>query len=200
MTSLFFKIEQEVFKLPGWCPLDKMSTMAAMVIALRPSTIVSIGIYGGRSMLPMALACKEIKHGVCYGIDPWDVKASVADQSKEHAEHWSKVDHEKIYKGFMDAVRKLGVSQQVRVIRSTSDDADISKIKSIDLLEVDGNHSIQALRDVQKFCPLIPVGGICILDDLDWDGPPMAEKWMLESGFIKLYNLGTGAVYRRQSL
>lgn len=198
MTGLFFKIEQDVLRLPGWCPIDKMCTMAAMVVALRPATIVSIGIYGGRSIIPMALACKEIKHGVCYGIDPWDVVASVADQPPEHAEHWGKVDHEQIYNGFMDAVKKFGIAQQVRVIRSTSDAADISKFKSIDLLEVDGNHSLQALRDVQRFCPLISVGGICILDDLDWgSGPVQAEAWIIQHGFKKLYPLGTGAVYQR---
>ena len=200
MTGLMVKIEEAHRGLEGWADLKKAHTLAAIVIALRPETVLEVGVYGGKSFLPMALACKEVGRGMCYAVDPWQTEASVAEQPKEHADHWGKVDHEKIYNGFMEAVRKLGVAHRVRVLRQKSDDVDLSKFQSIELLSIDGNHGPQALRDVKRFCPLVPVGGICVLDDLDWPQVVPAENWILANGFVKLYPLGTGAVYSRKSL
>lgn len=200
MTALMRQIEQEVPRIFGWCPVAKATTLAALVVALRPAVIVEIGVCHGRSLYSLALACKELKHGTCYAIDPWDAAASVVGQTPEHAQHWGGFDHEAAYTAFLALVEQAGVAQGVRILRQRSNDVDLTQFKEgIQLFHCDGNHSAsQAVRDVERFTPLIPVGGICVLDDLDWSGPPEAEKFILENGFLKLYALGTGACYLRQ--
>ena len=41
-----------------------------MVLALRPAVVVEIGVWRGSSLLPMALALKELGRGQIVGVDP----------------------------------------------------------------------------------------------------------------------------------
>jgi predicted O-methyltransferase YrrM len=78
VKQLFEKID-DLFErqLPGWCTKEKAYTLASLVIGTRPAVIVEVGVFGGRSFLPMALALKELGKGMAIGIDPWSPAASV---------------------------------------------------------------------------------------------------------------------------
>ena len=66
--NLFSQIEA-LPMIGDWCPLDKAKTLAAMVLALRPAVVVEIGVWRGSSLLPMALALKELGRGQIVGVD-----------------------------------------------------------------------------------------------------------------------------------
>lgn len=57
--------------LPGWCELDKARMMCGLLLREQPETVVEIGVYGGKSLVPQALTLRHNKRGVIYGIDPW---------------------------------------------------------------------------------------------------------------------------------
>jgi hypothetical protein len=195
----FFDTIEELLgtDLPGWCDYAKAQALASTVLALRPRVTLEIGVFGGRSFLPMALAHKEFGGGVCIGIDPWLNHASKQGQVGKDEAYWAQLDHESVYQVFLTAMRQLSVESFCRIHRMTTDEFD--PIPEVGMLHVDGNHGPQAESDIKRFSPMVVSGGFCCLDDLDWTGgaPRRGAEWMLQNGFEMLYRIGTGAMYRK---
>lgn len=197
--NVFTQIEDALATIPnGWCTAEKARTLAAAVLVLRPKTVVEIGVFGGRSFIPMAIALKHIGEGVAIGIDPWSAKESQKGQDNPNDfAYWSTLDHGKVYDEFMRDIERFGLTHFVHVVRAKSD--DVKPPSEISLLHSDGNHSIQALTDVRRFAPNITSGGFCFLDDCDWSGGAVrkAESHILSNGFKMLFKMDTGAMYQK---
>lgn len=201
--NIYQKILEATKNLDGWCEPDKQCTLANIVMAIQPRTIVEIGVWGGKSLIPMAIAAQFISNQnyrpKIIAIDPWESQESVKGQSEKDAEWWGKTvgqpQHEAVYGRFMLKMMELGLNKMTQVHKTTSDKAPIPP--EINLFHCDGNHSIQALKDVQRFAPSIPPTGICVLDDMDWTGGGVvqAAEWLKANGFLQLHPLGTGAVF-----
>ena len=69
-------------QLEGWCSEQKASILVELVLKTRPEKIVEIGVFGGKSLVPMACALKENGSGKIYGIDPWSSAESVVGAPK----------------------------------------------------------------------------------------------------------------------
>ncbi len=200
-AELFRQVEEANIRLQhlGWCDLEKANTLAAMVIALRPTIVCEIGVFGGRSLQPMAQAMKTLGSGVVIGIDPWSKDASLegmADQA--NIDWWNHLDHESVYQRCIENIAMSGIEKFVRIIRSRSDDVDPAQW-DIGLLHVDGSHEETAYRDITRFAPCVVRGGIVVCDDISWTSgaPKRGVDWLLKNYFIELYPLGTGAVFQR---
>lgn len=197
-TQLFSQIEQVVPTMHGWCSVEKAHALASMILALRPEIVVEIGVWGGRSFIPMALALKEVGRGTAIGVDPWSSQASAIGQDAENEKWWGHIaPHEDVFQNFMKHVRELGLESCVHVIRQSSN--DYTPPSKIGLLHIDGNHGPQAIHDVERYGPNVIRGGLCVMDDLNWSGGNVlrASAKLKELGFRELYPLGTGAVYQR---
>lgn len=187
MTNLFLHIAELVPKLHGWCTVQKAHNLAAIVCALRPVTAVEIGVYGGRSLIPIAMAMKYLGKGLVIGIDPWDAKASAEGQQGEHRDWWgSKCDHDIVFRQFSEAVQKTGTQNCIKVLRKRSD--EVEPPPGVQLLHLDGNHGDQAYIDIRRFAPSVVVGGMVVLDDLTWPGGAVSrsEEYLLGHGFVQL--------------
>ena len=90
--------------LIGWCSTDKAKAMASLIVKYKPETIVEIGVFGGRSLIPMAMACRHNGTGRVYGIDPYDRDAAADSLPPKDAEWWSGVEMERVRKSAEDAV------------------------------------------------------------------------------------------------
>lgn len=195
--NLFSQIEA-LPMIGDWCPLDKAKTLAAMVLALRPAVVVEIGVWKGSSLIPMALAMKELGTGMVVGIDSWSAQASVQGQTDpQHADFWGRMaPHEIVFNEFMGRLDQYKLHDVVRVVRKTSNEV---QPPDMDMLHVDGNHGEQAIQDVVRYAPKVRLGGIVVMDDLDWAGGTVmtAAQRLVQMGFKELYKLGTGAVYQR---
>lgn len=196
-TDLFQRIAAAHPTIHGWCELDKAFALAAAVVTLRPKTIVEIGVYGGRSLIPMALAAEACGTGNVFAIDPWQAASSVEGMDQANSEWWSKLDHESIYKHFIGHVIEQKLVDRVTVWRMSSNNAPVPA--SIDLLHTDGNHGEQAYRDTVRFAPAVRVGGLCCMDDIAWTGGGVQRgvEFLLKHGFVELYKIGTGAMFQR---
>jgi hypothetical protein len=203
MNRLQRQIIDLIPTLHGWCEIPKALTLANLVLAQRPKVVLEIGVWGGRSLIPMLLAQHHLNNvGLltdfrCVAIDPWHPAASVEGQTTDaDREWWRGINHELVFQHFKHTLDAIG-SNSVEIWRMRSSEADPPK--TIDLLSVDGNHGQQALEDVCKFAPAVPVGGICVLDDIGWAGGFVGKsvEWLLVNGFIQLHPLGTGAVFFR---
>lgn len=185
--------------LPGWCTAPKAYSLACLIMGTRPEVIVEIGVFGGRSFFPMALALKEIGKGLIIGVDPWSPAASVEGQlHPQDVEYWGKqIDHEAVLKRFLEERARLGLNDCSRVMKLRSSEAPVPPF--INVLHIDGNHGEQANADARRFAPVVPVGGYAILDDLGWTGggTDRAASFIQEIGFKRLYDLDSGAVFQR---
>lgn len=202
VTEIMMQIEallsptRKPYVLDGWCDVEKAQALAALVIGLRPKVSVEIGVFGGRSLIPIGLA-HSLVGGYAIGIDPWSKAASLEGMEGENKAWWEAVDHEAVYQGFINAANRLTVEGFIKVLRITSDDAikDPEMPKVIDLLHLDGNHSAQAVKDVDNYATRIRPGGILVMDDIDWATAAAARVRELKFNF--LYPLGTGAVFQK---
>jgi hypothetical protein len=183
-------------KLEGWCDVPKAITLYNLVLATFPKTIVEIGVFGGRSAIPMMMACKENGFGNVNCVDPWSSTASVEGQiGDEHKKYWASVDHDKVFENFQAAVITLNLTGHCLIHRLKSSDYTPPFI--IDLLHVDGNHGVQAMEDTIKYAERVPHGGYVCLDDCAWVGGFVGKsaEWLKQNGFIELHPLGTGALF-----
>src|SRR5262245_10441888 len=97
-----------ISKLDGWCEEEKANKLIDLVMHHKPDIIVESGIFGGRSIIAMAMAVRAIEHGRVYGIDPWEVAAAIEGESEKNVEWWSNsVPLEQIYVNFMQNVINL---------------------------------------------------------------------------------------------
>lgn len=185
---------QALDKLEGWCSRDKASILIDLVLALKPQVVVEVGVFGGKSLVPMAYALKHNHRGKIYGIDPWNASFSVEGMNPEHAEWWNSIDHEQIMQTLITRIAEFELVDYIQLIRETSKDAKIPK-KTIDLLHIDGNHSAEtSFLDVTKWVPLVRSGGIIVFDDLDWETTANAVAW-LDTNCIKVTELNSTNIW-----
>ena len=198
MKALLDEIERTLPEGGDWCSIVKAHALAAIIVGTRPTTIVEIGVWMGGSLIPMALACKHNGAGTVLAIDPWSPHASIEGQHGDNERWWRGVDHDRAFHVFKDRLHNHGLASIVSIRRARSD--DVTPPDSIDLLHVDGNHAEQAIRDVERFCPHVRLGGIVVLDDLHWDGGHVsrAVERAHALGFVDLYPLDQGIVLQRR--
>lgn len=212
MKDLFDRVKASLATGGDWCTTEKAVTLAALVVSLRPKVVVEIGVWGGSSLVPMALAAKELgtwtdpisqRASSCkvIAIDPWDPVASIEGQDPVNAAWWGeKQRHVWAYETFLQRLKMFELEDVVEIRRERSD-VSVSP-SGIGLLHVDGNHGEQAVADVLRFSPNVRAGGIVILDDYHWSSGSVARAGeMLEAtGFKPLYEIDVvsyGRVYQR---
>lgn len=182
----------------GWCDFQKAIGLATLVLASHPATVLEIGTWAGKSAIPMLLALKRIGSGKLICVDPWKSEASAHGQTSDaDKQWWADADHELIYQEFLANVQKHQLNPFLEIRRMTSEEAEVPP--ELAIVHLDGNHGPDALRDTMKFAPAVKRYGFFVLDDLNWAGGfvKISEEWLLENGFIKLHELGTGGVYMR---
>ena len=201
--ALLSEIELSMSSDIGWCSLEKASTLAAILVAMRPKVVVELGVWMGGSAIPMAITLRHLNAGQLVAIDAWSTKASVAGQEDaKHVEWWGNnmgdVGHEKAYQTFILRLKKYGVAaERCKVVRQTTGEAEVPPI--IDLLHHDANHGPEIIADIKRWTPSIRMGGLLVIDDLDWAGNHVVQARDLATklGFVELYSLGTGCVMQR---
>lgn len=202
LRDLALDVDRALSSGDGWCSRDKAHTLAAIIVALRPRVVVELGVWMGGSAIPMALALWTVGSGQLVAIDAWSAEMSVAGQEAEiHRTWWAGMGergHLRAFETFLSRLRALGIPpDHCTVRRQRTDEALVPP--SIDLLHHDANHGPQVLADIERWTPAIRIGGMLILDDLDWAGGHVlrARDRAVELGFIELYSLGTGCVMQR---
>jgi len=178
-----FKMKSKAFsamdELEGWCSKEKASVLIDFVLMIKPKIAVEIGVYGGKSLVPIAYALQE-SGGKIYGIDPWSAGESAIGMDGVNLDFWGNLDHEAIYSHLVKKIKKFGLESTVSLIRKTSESA--APIQNIDMIHIDGNHSEEtSLIDVTKWVPLVRSGGIIIFDDVNWVTTNAATKWLDEN-------------------
>ena len=202
LSSLYTNFDNN-FGEWGWCSVKKSNKIIDCVLEFcneqEDPTCVEIGVYGGKSFFPFALALKDLNRGKVYGIDPWtNQDAMVGYEHPSHKEFWGNIDLERIYNIFLQGIEELNVEKYCSVLRKTSDDAE--EIKNISVLHIDGQHTDQLLRDINKYAKNVLLNGYCFVDDVEWCEDTKKSVNLMESlGFEKIDDIDGCFVYKRKS-
>ena len=179
MTEELKRKLEVINTLEGWCTQQKAEAMAQIVYESKPEMCVELGVFGARSLIATALALKENRRGVVWGIDPWVVPAALEGQTDDESiKWWASLDIDRIRNEALNAITRFGLWDHTRVIVAKSADCH-RMFRGIDILHIDGNHSEEkATLDVQLWANLVKPGGYIWFDDIDWPSTQPAIKLM----------------------
>jgi predicted O-methyltransferase YrrM len=185
--------------MDGWCTVEKAVRLVQLCAEHCPRLGVELGVFGGRSLLAMALGCASAGRGRVEGIDAYTVDAALeSEMDPSHIEYWRNIDYEKILRSATDSLEKYGVSRHATILRSKSLDS-VSRYAdgSIDILHQDSNHSpAVSCAEIDAFIPKVVPGGIWVMDDIDWPSTVKAQQKLLELGARLVETYGKWGVYR----
>lgn len=197
-------LPDSIFTLHGWCPKEKGEKLYEIVKSMNAKLVVELGVFGGRSFIPMALGLKDAvsKDAVkIIGVDPWSKTASTEfyDPNDPNYVWWSKLDHEHIFKCFLNSLKTYHVENISHYIRKTSSECvDSFEHESIDVLHQDANHSEHtSCEEVETYTPKVKPGGIWIMDDTDWATTSKAQLLLIQKGFELVEDHTSWKVYKK---
>lgn len=181
----------------GWCETDKAVAMADLILYEKPNVVVEIGVFGGRSLVPQAMACQMNGKGMVYGMDAWLKEVAIeGDNSPQNDDWWSSLDMDYIFKHCFQNIMNYGVNDYAVIIRAPSQNC-VQLFNSIDILHIDGAHSeVASVRDVVNYMPKVKPGGFIWFDDVDWETTKKAVA-MVEQFCERVDMVGTCALYRK---
>ena len=169
ITPAARKLLTAVTALEGWCSPQKSLLLYSLTRAHKPKTVVEIGIYGGRSIVPIAAALKDNGVGQVYGIETWSGSAATSYRTNIANDFWwQNIDFPKLKGDFLQFVVQHQLQDTIRVVEAASDRC-AGLFDRIDLLHIDGGHSTYgAAQDVVNYVSKVPSGGIIVYDDINW--------------------------------
>lgn len=196
-----------VNSLEGWCSEEKANVLFNLTMKSDSQVSLELGVFGGRSLIPIALAHQTKGSGFVLGIDAWNKQASVEGSGaykegmspKENDEWWSKVDYHKIYSGCIDAIEKHDLSQYCGTVKMRTLDVGILiRDNSIDLLHQDSNHSEEiSCAEVEMYHSKVRSGGYWISDDTDWATTQKAQELLQDKGFDLIADYTSYKVFQK---
>jgi len=171
----------------GWCTLHKATKLYDLALMPETRLAVEIGVFGGKSLLPIAAAFRNKGAGRVFGIEPWDNGIAVETVTgTENDKWWSEVDLVAIKRGFLQKVAEFGLEEYVKILEIPSDAAVLMFQSArysgkIDLVHVDGAHSLeQSVFDVSYWHRLCRTGAHLVLDDVNWPSVQLAFDYLKE--------------------
>lgn len=170
----------------GWCSIGKADAMHRLIKERNIHRIVEIGVYGGKSLLPMAYTCRERGFGTVFGIDPYTTDDAIQTADNDLNERTRAIDFEAVYQRVLANLERFEMSHLCKILKMTSTKA-APLMGDIDLLHIDGNHDeANVTNDIDLYIPKVIPGGVVWFDDLDWPGVKAAIEKELPKGRIKL--------------
>lgn len=164
-------LDSHLGTIDGWCEKEKAKKLYDIIYELKPSICVEIGVFGGSSLLPQALALKHNNKGTIVGIDPWTNSCAIEEmENQANKNWWGSVNLEAVYKKFLEKVKLYEVENFVQVFRNKSSEV-VNRFEdnSIDVLHIDGNHCEKlSYADAVDYYPKVRVGGYIFFDDINW--------------------------------
>ena len=146
---------------------DSANLLYGLVRSMKPDVCVEIGSALGKSACYVGMALKENGHGKLYAIDP-HTATDWNDSAKGAVDSLSQLQRN---------ISAIGVSDQIAIMRSYSQDAARTWTLFIDLIFIDGDHSYEGVkRDFELFVPHVKPFGMVVFHDTIWDLPPYNKQ------------------------
>jgi hypothetical protein len=192
-------IERELPGLPGWCTPKKGKRIAEL--ARDAHLIVELGVFGGRSLVAMALALRDSSNDFSRvdGIDPYTPAAALeGTNDPANSAWWSALDYEAVARAAQEALYRLELMPYARLVRMLSREVvGFYADGTLDLLHQDANHAEETTcEEVALWVPKIRPGGYWIFDDTNWESTRKAQRELAALGFRELEDHGGWKIYQ----
>jgi len=159
----------ELSSIAGTCSKEKAQVIMDIIRENKCQICVEIGVYSGKSLMPIAKALKYNGSGKVYAIDAWDMSEATSGFSRNNPKYiyWSEQDYDALYKQTQSILKKNKVDKYCELIKRPSRDiADLFADNSIDFLHLDGSQSEEsAIEDVINYFPKVKNGGFILLSE-----------------------------------
>ncbi len=138
------------------------------------ANIVEIGSWKGKSTYCLAIGLAK---GTVFAIDPFD-----ASGEQGSAQTYDRMKGEQpLLDQFKHNMKTLGVLDKIHVLQGFSKEF-IGKVNTIDLLFIDGNHSIEACQfDYEQYAPNLNIGGFLLFHDFNPTRKELGPTWVIEN-------------------
>jgi len=137
---------------------DHVYCLYGLARSLAPEVVVEIGSARGRSTCALALACRQNGRGKVYAIDPHNVN------------DWTESGTGGQTLPFLrERLHDYELEDWCEIIRGESKDASQKWCRPIDLLFIDGDHTLEGVRqDFEQFSPWLRANGLVVFHDTAW--------------------------------
>lgn len=145
----------------GWLSTNEAIGLFQLANRLPSSAlVVEIGSWQGKSTTCLA---RGLKSGKLFAIDPFNADAGNDPVTQE--DYNRQKSSEPLLQTFRNNMFNLGLLNKIEILQGYSKQFD-SSFSKIDLLFIDGDHSIDGCRsDFELYAPKISVGGYIVLHD-----------------------------------
>lgn len=187
----------------GWCTPEKAEALYELVLKADSQITVELGVFAGKSLIPMALAHKEKKSGFIIGIDAYSAAVCAEGSNSELNNDWwkNKVDLQKIYHQCIDNIRRFYVDDYATIVKMRSQDAAniMFRTSHIDIIHQDSNHNPETiLAEAKAWTPLLKQGGYWIADDTDWIEAREAYAQLINYDLVLIDDRNTWQIWQKK--
>jgi MMP 1-O-methyltransferase len=169
------QLSQNYLRIDGWLtPAEAQGLFKIAASLPSPAVVVEIGSWKGKSTYCIA---QGLKKGVINCIDPFN--AAGEEGSKQIYEETK--GNKSLLEQFEANVANANSAIKINTLKGYSKDF-VGKIKSIDFLFIDGDHSIEGCQfDFQFYEKDLKLGGIVAFHDYYPDRNDLGPTWVIKN-------------------
>lgn len=206
MSSLIETYLDNLNLMDGWCTKEKADAIYSIskksIIDYGDDFIaVELGVFGGRSLLPFAIAAKEFERGKVFGIDPYDNNACLEgiNDTKNNV-WWQSLDLDYVYRKALSFIDKYELSDFCTIERIRSDfGASLFKDDSISIIHQDSVHNTDVIvSELNLWIPKLRSGGYWIVDDTDWEETLEGYSKLKDYGLTLIQDFKSWQVWQKK--
>lgn len=170
--------------LAGWCSDEKALLIMDLIHQNKFQTCIEIGVFSGKSIIPMAMVLKYNCKGIVFGIDCWNEFDATRGYEKNDNNYkwWSQINYDYYHSITLDKIKENKLSDYCRLIKQSSEKAaNLFIDNTIDFIHFDGNHNENfTFQDIINYFPKIKDGGYILLNDPNWLSMKRSLVFLLE--------------------
>ena len=186
-------------KIEGWLtPYEAIGLYRIAAKLSRNASVVEIGSWKGKSTWCIA---KGLKKGTINCIDPFN---AAGDQGSKELYKTLKGENDLLTQ-FKENLKNVSSSVKINILKGYSSEFTGS-VKNIDLLFIDGDHSIEGCKfDYENFHEEIKPNGFLAFHDYFPDRKDSGPTWVIENlvnhnpAFIHYENFNSLCVFQKQA-
>ena len=191
--------------IDGWCKIEKAYKLIEIVELCKPSLSVELGVFSGKSLLPIALMSKKLNNNSkVIGVDAWSIEPSIEGMcNKQDKDWWTSVNYTHMFDYTFNLLKENNVNDIVELWKNKSSlVSDKFTENSIDILHKDSNKSEKvSCEEVELYWNKVKEGGYWIFNDTNFDTTQRAQDLLLSKGYTEIYNHnGEWKIYLRNSI